>query len=115
MALWEEFQEICTMKNKTTVADGQGGFITTWENGAEFMAAVVKSNSIEARIAEKQGVTEVYTVTTNTTAQLEYHDVFMRNSDGKLFRVTSNFRDTQPPKSSSFKFYQVTAEAWEIQ
>lgn len=114
MSLWEEFQEICTMKNKNSVPDGQGGFNTVWSDGASFMAAITKDTSVEAMIAEKQGVTALYTITTSTSSRLEYHDVFKRNSDGTIFRVTSNYNDTKPPKRASFSFYQVTAEEWKL-
>jgi head-tail adaptor len=64
MSLLSEAMENCIMLDKRTVADGYGGYITTWVEGASFQAAVTFDTSMEARIAEKQGVTSLYTITT---------------------------------------------------
>jgi translation elongation factor P/translation initiation factor 5A len=69
---------------------------------------------MEARAAEKQGVTSLYTVTTGKNAILQYHDVFRRLSDGKVFRVTSDGDDKQTPDRATFQFSQVTAEEWTL-
>lgn len=100
------------MVDKTTTPDGMGGFIPKWVDGAEFQAAIVKNTSMEARLAEKQGVTELYTVTVNKGIPLDYHDVFRRIRDGAIFRVTSNIADSETPSVASFQIGQVTAEKW---
>ena len=41
---------------------------------------------------------------------LEYHDVFRRVRDGKIFRVTSDGDDKFTPASTSLDMRQVTAE-----
>lgn len=114
MNLFEDFKTPCVMLEKTRVSDGEGGFITSWRDGAEFNAAITFNTSIEARTAEQQGVTSLYTVTADINAKLEYHDVFRRISDGKIFRVTSDGDDVQTPKRASFQFLQVTAEEWRL-
>ena len=108
--LWEEFLEPVIMMDKKTVSDGAGGTVTKWTDGAEFQAAIVFNSSMEARVGEKMGVTSLYTVTTPKNAKLEYHDVFRRLSDGKIFRVTSDGDDVHTPKHATFEFWQVTAE-----
>ena len=108
------FMVRCTMIEKRKIPDGQGGFTSGWADAGPFMAAVVKDNTLAARVAEKQGVTEVYTVTTPTGVGLEFHDVFRRESDGATFRVTSNARDSRPPAVATFAFEQVNAERWEL-
>lgn len=110
--LIDTMKEPCTMVDKTTVSDGQGGMTTAWVDGATFDAAIIKDNSTQARIAEKQGVTELYTVTVGRNVQLDYHDVFRRDSDGAIFRVTSNITDSRTPAAASFAFGQVSAERW---
>lgn len=100
--------------DKKSVPDGMGGFEYQWTEGAEFQAAVVKNNTLAARVAEKQGVTEVYTITTPKTATLGFNDVIKRLSDGAIFRVTSNAKDSETPDAASFSFAQVSAERWEI-
>lgn len=98
------------MLNKAVVDDGYGGERTTWTDGATFDAAIVFDTSIEARIAQAQGVTNLYTVTTPRTKTLQYHDVFRRVSDGKVFRVTSDGDDNRTPQSAGLDMRQVTAE-----
>lgn len=114
MSLLTEQMESCVMLNKQTVADGYGGYITTWVDGAQFQAAIVFDTSIEARAAEKQGVSSLYTVTTTKALTLEYHDVFRRVRDSKIFRVTSDGDDKYTPASATLNMRQVTAEEWSL-
>lgn len=114
MSLLEQAMEDVILLEKTRVPDGEGGFIAKWSEGAVFKAAVTFDTSMESRIAEKQGVTSRYTVTTRKSAMLEFHDVFRRISDGKIFRVTSDGDDKYSPNSSSLNMRQVTAEEWSI-
>lgn len=114
MSLLSEAYENVTMIDKTTVEDGVGGFITTWKDGATFKAAIVLDSSMQARVAEKAGVTALYTVTTNRSVNLQYHDVFRRESDKKIFRVTSDGDDKLTPPSATLDMRQVSAEEWEL-
>lgn len=112
MSLLSDAMESCVMLDKRTVSDGYGGYKTEWVPGAEFKAAVVFDTSIEARRAEGEGVTSLYTVTTGREMTLEYHDVFVRGSDNKIFRVTSDGDDRYTPKSAGLNMRQVSAEEW---
>lgn len=114
MSLLDEAMETCAFLNKQVTPDGYGGYATTWADGAMFQAAIVFDTSIEARTAEVQGVTSRYTVTTSKALTLEYHDVFRRISDGKVFRVTSDGDDKYTPKSAGLDMRQVTAEEWTL-
>ena len=114
MALFEDFKTECVLMEKTRAPDGEGGSTTEWDEGAPFMAAVVFNNSLEARVAEKQGVTNLYTVTTDKNTSLEYHDVFKRLPDSKTFRVTSDGDEKLTPGVASFSFSQATAEEWSL-
>lgn len=114
MSLLSEAMTACTMIDKSTVADGYGGFDTVWTDGAEFQAAIVLDSSMQARIAEKEGVTALYTVTTAKSINLQYHDVFRRVSDGKIFRVTSDGDDKHTPESAGLNMRQVSAEEWAL-
>lgn len=115
MSLLTEAMEPCVMMDKHTEPDGYGGYISTWTEGAEIDAAIVLDTSMEARSAEKMGVTALYTVTTLKVLNLQYHDVFKRLSDGKIFRVTSDGDDKKTPRSASLNMRQVTAEEWDLQ
>lgn len=114
MSLIDDFKTSCVLMEKTRVSDGEGGFTITWVEGAEFSAAIVFDTSMQARVAEKQGVSSLYTVTTDKNAGLEYHDVFKRLSDSKIFRVTSDGDDKITPDNATFSFAQVTAEEWSL-
>lgn len=112
MSLVDAFKVPCVVMDKAEVPDGEGGFTTAWREGAEFDAAIVRDTSLEARVAEKGGLTNTYTVTTPAGASLGFHDVFKRRSDGQVFRVTSNGDDRRTPPAASFEFEQVGAEEW---
>lgn len=114
MSLLSDAMENCIILNKQTTPDGYGGYQVTWIDGAEFNAAIVFNTSMEARSAEKAGVTSLYTVTTSRAITLEYHDVFRRVSDGKIFRVTSDGDDSYTPISATLDMKQVTAEEWKL-
>lgn len=112
MSLIDDYTEKCTMLDKSTAPDGYGGITTTWKDGASFDAAIVIDSSMQARVAEKQGVTALYTITTKKTINLQFHDVFRRESDKKVFRVTSDGDDKKTPSSAGLDMRQVTAEEW---
>lgn len=114
MSLLEEFSSSCVILDRKRVPDGEGGFTTNWVEGAKFMAAVKLDTTIEARAAEKNGLTSVYTVTTPKNALLQYHDVFKRLYDNKIFRVTSDGDDKQSPERATFSMSVVTAEEYTL-
>lgn len=113
MSLLDNAMTDCIMMDKTTEPDGYGGEIKRWVDGAPFSAAIVFDSSMQARTAQAQGVSSLYTVTTRKNKQLEYHDVFRRLSDGKIFRVTSDGDDKYTPETATINMRQVTAEEWE--
>ena len=112
MRLLSQAMEDVVMLEKKRIPDGEGGFTTDWADGVQFKAAITFNTSMEARTAEKQGVTSRYTITAPLNAKLEYHDVIRRLRDGKVFRITSDGDDVQTPASASFQFLQVEAEEW---
>ena len=114
MSLLDEFTESCNIIDKSTVPDGYGGVKTNWVDGAEFNAAIVLDTSMQARIGESQGVTNLYTITTKKNVNLQFHDVFRRNRDGKIFRVTSDGDDKHTPSSATLNMRVVTAEEFKL-
>ena len=112
--LIDNFMVTCVLMERKRVSDGAGGFITTWEDGAEFDAAIIRDTTMQARIAEKEGVSSVYTVTTQRGTVLDFHDVFKRVSDNTTFRVTSTGGEKQSPAVGTLDIAQVTAERWEL-
>lgn len=110
MSLLDEQMENCIMMDKQTVPDGYGGYTTVWKEGAEFKAAIILDTSTVAKIASKQGVTGLYTITTRKNINLQFHDVLKRVRDDKIFRVTSDGDDKRTPASASLDMRQVSAE-----
>lgn len=114
MSLLNDAMTACILLDRTRTPDGEGGFTDQWTDSVAFDAAITFDTSMEARIGSKQGVTSRYTVTVQRGLKLEFHDVFRRLSDGKIFRVTSDGDDKVTPPMASFSFSQVTAEEWKL-
>lgn len=114
MSLLQEAMENCRMLDKRTVDDGYGGMVTTYVDGARFSAALVLDDSIQAQTARSAGVAGVYTVTMRKETNLQFHDVFKRLSDGKIFRVTTDGDDKRTPQSAGLNMRQVRAEEFTI-
>ena len=112
MSLLTQAMEDVVMLEKKRVPDGEGGFTTDWADGVQFKAAITFNSSLEAKVAEKQGVTSLYSVICPINAKLEYHDVIRRLRDGKIFRITSDSDDEITPDSATFQFAKVSAEEW---
>lgn len=110
MSLLENAMEECIYLEKTKVLDEYGGYTNSWKEGVKFKCAITFDTSMQARVAEKQGVTSRYTVTTPRTMILQYNDYFKRDRDGKLFHVTSDGDDSYTPATASLDMRQVTAE-----
>lgn len=100
------------MLEKTRTSDGEGGWTTRWFDSIKFNAAIVLDASMNARIAEADGVMGIYTVTTESNVPLDFHDAFRRVSDGKTFRITKVNDST--PSVATFQFNQYQAEEWEL-
>lgn len=111
MSLIDSWMDELTLMERVRVSDGEGGFINTWTEGAHFKGAITLNTSMEAKIAEKQGVTSLYTLTTMRTTKLEYHDVF-KASTGDYYRVTSAEQHT--PNSALLDMAQVSCERWNL-
>lgn len=112
MSLIDDFMTPCVLMEKHRTSDGEGGFVTEWSEGAEFDAAIVQDSSTLAKIAEKQGVTNTYSVLTSKSIHLEYPDIFKRLSDGATFRITES--PTATPVSASLDMARVSAERWNL-
>ena len=114
MSLMDDAMEKYVFMVKAIVPDGYGGYAQTWTDGIEFNAAIDLDTSIQARVAEVQGVTSMYTVTVSREIPLEFHDVIKRKSEGKIFRLTSDGKDKKTPPSAGLDMRQATAEEWRL-
>lgn len=113
MSLLSEAMENCIYITRSKISDGYGGYTDIYVEGVQFKAAIVFDTSIQARVAEKEGVTSRYTVTTGKEMTLLYNDIFKRVRDGKIFQITSDGDDKFTPKSASLNMRQVTAKEFE--
>ena len=112
--LLDDYGRKCVLLEKTNAPDGFGGYETVWKDGIEFQNYQALESSMEARIAEKQGVTSVYNSLVKRDLPIEYHSVFRDETTGQTYRVTSDPSDKQAPKSASFDLKFFTAERWSL-
>lgn len=114
MSLLDDFARDCVLMEKTREQDGAGGYNVTWTEGASFENYQALDTSMEARRAEKEGVTSVYSALVKKSLPIEYNDVFKDTSTGQTYRVTSDPEDKTAPNSSTFDLKYFTAERWEL-
>lgn len=114
MSLLDDFGKACVLMEKSRQPDGESGYITTWSEGLEFTNYQALDTSMQARIAEKQGVTSVYSALVRSDLPIEYNDYFKDKTIGLTYRVTSNPEDKVAPKSASFALKYFTAERKEL-
>lgn len=110
MSLLDDFARTCTLLEKTRQPDGEGGYTVEWTDGAEFLNYQALNTSMEARRAEKEGVTSVYSGLVDASVPIEYNDYFRDETTGETYRVTSEPADKVTPKSASFGLKYFTAE-----
>lgn len=114
MSLLSDSQELFTLINEIIQDDGYGGYSTVYTDGASFRANISFNTSVEALRAKNEGVRSLYNVYTSRGLILKYHQIFRRESDKKIFRVTSDGDDQFTPKSATLDLRLVTAEEWEL-
>lgn len=110
MSLLDDFARKCVLMEKTRVSDGEGGYKTTWTEGAQFINYQALDTSMEARRAEKEGVTSLYSALVDKSLPIEYNDYFKDLETNEVYRVTSEPSDKESPKSASFSLKYFTAE-----
>ena len=108
--LWQDFMSPCVRLSKASIPDGQGGQTTAWEPSKPFEAAIVRDSATVSTVAEKQGPSATFTITTQTP--LSFHEAVRRESDGLVVRVTGEATET--PERASFAFVQYQAERWDV-
>lgn len=108
----------CTRRIPSGEEDGLFGHAITYTDGDTFQAAIIKQtgqqpSSYQLTEAERPDLAEIYTIVVPTGTALGHYDVFRRNSDGAIFRVTGDVRDTEAPAMSSVQIAKTTAERWD--
>ena len=110
MSLLSDFARDCVLLEKKRVPGPEGGWSTTWEDGAHFANYQALDTSMEARRAEKEGVSSLYSALVDAEVPIVYNDYFRDEATGTTYRVTSNPDEKMAPKSASFKLKYFTAE-----
>ena len=113
MNLLTQMMEDFQILNHVRTDDSVGSYTDVYTPGAKFKAAIAKNTTTEQQIAEKQGISEAFTVVVQKGFVLDYHDVFQRLSDNAIFRVTSRTVDSMAHPASTVRIAKVTAERWE--
>ena len=98
--LLDAFAHKCALMEKTRKPDGAGGYEVTWIEGAEFLNYQSLDTSMEARRAEKEGVTSVYSALVDKAVPIEYADYFRDKETGMTYRVTSNPEEREAPRTA---------------
>ena len=114
MSLLDDFSCPCVLMEKKRVPGDEGGGTTEWTEGAKFINYPYLDTSMEARRAEKEGVTSNYSVLIDRDFPLEYNDYFKDKTTGKTYRVISDPEEKQAPKSASLSLKYCTAEKKEL-
>lgn len=114
MSLLDDEFKTCTFIHKVTIPDGYGGYAVEWHDGAQFEAVITFADSLQAREAAQAGVNNLYTVYTRKDTPLDFHEVFRREEDGKIFRVTNDGKENATPRSAGLNLRRQSAEQWTL-
>lgn len=114
MSLLENAYEDFTVINKSVVDDGYGGTTVVWTDGVTIKGAIVFDSSAQMKVAQAMGVTSAYTLTVKKNVELDYHTVLRRESDKRIFRLTSNSDDKKTPEEAALNMRQYSAEEWKL-
>lgn len=100
----------CVILNKTTQNSPEGGYITTWNECANFTNYQALNTSTEAQIAEKQGLTAIYNALVEKDVPLTYGDYYRDVETQATYRITSEPSEVQAPAGSTLNLKRFSAE-----
>lgn len=113
MSLLREAMEPVVKLTATQTTDGEGGYSRSWTAGTSFNAAIVKYEPKAHEIADREAISNSFTVYFPSTVTLNFHDVIRRTSDNATFRITSD-GIKKSPASSTLGIATVRAERWNL-
>lgn len=108
--MMESLAHECTLLVKTPVSDGEGGWTNGWADGPAFKTYPALDSSIQARRAEKEGVSSLYTVLVPQNVPISLGDYYRDDKTGETFHVTSNPEEKETPATSTLGVKSFTAE-----
>lgn len=92
-------------------SDGMGGYYDTeYKDGEKITVLLNLDQSIQARVAEKQGVKNVFTGIVDKRVNLKSGDLIKRVSDKKYFKITSDPGEKTAPDISTMPVKSFAAE-----
>ena len=100
MSLYETFYTTAVVMDKTKVADGVGGYVNAWTEGAEISVAFSGLTPTERIAAQQADVAYTDTIVTPLNTNLDEQDVI--KVDGQYYLVVSKLATT--PTVSTFRF-----------
>lgn len=110
--MMESVAHDCVMMDKRTIGDGEGGFITAYAEGAAFKCYPALDSSMQARIAEAQGVKSLYNILVPQSVPIAPGDIYKDTTAGAYFRVTMDTKQT--PSTSTMDLKAFAAEKTEL-
>lgn len=108
--LLDDYAHDCTILVPERVMSDEGGWKTEYVDGEAFVNHQALDTSTEARRAEQEGVTSLYSGLIDQGVGLNYGDYFRDGVTGLTYRVTSIPDEKQSPASASFSLKYFTAE-----
>ena len=114
MSLLNDFARPCVLMERKGVPEGEGGEKTVWADGTPFTNYQALNTSMEARRAEKEGLTRLSSALVDKALHIKYGDYFKDTGTGLTYRVTSNPGEKEAPKSATFALKYFTAERKEL-
>lgn len=116
MALIDGESRPCAVMIRASVDDGEGGQVTKYLKGKEFLAVVTPENTVASMQKKSLGNTEIsakkYKFFYRNLFTLRMNDVVKTLDDGKTYKVTA--LETEPARSASIQYSLVSAEEWEM-
>lgn len=112
MSVQDYFEELVRIE-KVVISTPFGEEIT-YKEGETISGAIGTLSKKEMLIAEANENKSIYVITTSKDVLIEYGAIIKRSKNGRALRITSDWRDAEPPKISSFNWVQVNAEEFDI-
>ena len=110
MGLLDDYARPCVLMVRSAVPGGEGGNSTKWEAGEALTVHMARNDATEARRAEKETSTSVFSALVRRDAPIRYGDFFKDTETGETYRVTSAPDEKQSPRSATFALKSFTAE-----
>ncbi|MBP5718701.1 MAG: hypothetical protein J6X53_06960 [Abditibacteriota bacterium] len=106
----ESVSHECVLMERRSRESPEGGYITTWADGAKFKAYPSLDTSMQARVAEMQGEKRIYSVNVPQDVPIHMGDFYRDETNGDYFHVTSNPEEKKTPPMSQLNLKFFTAE-----